>query len=123
VNRSGARGIRARYLRPKKLFGFTLETSTPLIERRCAQTAVVAPTTAHFVLASRFASTIGSISQNTNNFKDLTGGADGTRTRDPRRDRPVFSSSSMNEGERASIISAIYLTLGYVRTCSVMAGH
>ena len=23
-------------------------------------------------------------------FRDLTGGADGTRTRDPRRDRPVF---------------------------------
>lgn len=30
---------------------------------------------------------------------------------------------SMSEGERASIISAIYLTLGDARTCSVMARH
>jgi len=38
----------------------------------------------------------------------IDGGADGTRTRDPRRDRPVFTSLSMSEGERALSISADY---------------
>jgi hypothetical protein len=38
------------------------------------------------------------------NYWRNRGGADGTRTRDPRRDRPDFSSLSMSEDERASSI-------------------
>ena len=39
---------------------------------------------------------------------ERTGGADGTRTRDPRRDRPDFTSSSMSEDEWALSISPDY---------------
>jgi hypothetical protein len=42
-------------------------------------------------------------------FNSLTGGADGTRTRDPRRDRPISTSASMSEEERAPHESRIYL--------------
>jgi hypothetical protein len=39
------------------------------------------------------------LGRNSYNFNHLTGGADGTRTRDPRRDRPVRASATMSEEE------------------------
>src|SRR5882724_6584487 len=38
--------------------------------------------------------------RNVKHFSSLTGGADGTRTRDPRRDRPVRALANMSEEER-----------------------
>jgi integrase len=51
------------------------------------------------------------------------GGADGTRTRDPRRDRPVRPLASMSEEERAPHESGIYPIPLSVRTSPVSAGH
>jgi hypothetical protein len=42
-------------------------------------------------------------------FNNLTGGADGTRTRDPRRDRRVSTLASMSEKVRIPHELAIYL--------------
>ena len=42
-------------------------------------------------------------------IRHFNGGADGTRTRDPRRDRPVWMSASMNEDDRVPHDSGLYL--------------
>jgi hypothetical protein len=48
-------------------------------------------------------------------LRGIEGGADGTRTRDPRRDRPILVSSGMSEYKRAAVKTAIYLNSAGVR--------